>query len=78
MTKPSSAPAAVPISRSMPRRTEPPPVAISDMNALIAAHHGDSISSSSARNVASMTEQAATMPCRVRSGSSPSSPSSRQ
>ena len=77
MMKPSSAPAAVPVSRSRPRRSEPPPVDISDMNPLMAAHHGDSTSSRSARKVASMTEQAATTPCRVRTGSSPSSASSR-
>jgi hypothetical protein len=47
------------------------------MKALIAAHHGDWISSSSARKVASTTEQAATRPWRVRSGASPSSASSR-
>ena len=38
------------------------------MKPLIAAHHGDWTSSSSASMVASTTEQAATMPCRVRSG----------
>jgi len=42
MTKPSTAPAIVPLILRIPRRTEPAPVAISDMNPLIAAHHGDS------------------------------------
>ena len=41
MTKPSTAPAIVPVIRSMPRRNEPAPVDISDMNPLIAAHHGE-------------------------------------
>jgi len=32
------------VRRSRPRRTDPAPVDIIDMKALIAAHHGDSIS----------------------------------
>ena len=35
MMKPSRAPAAVPARRSIPLRSEPPPVAVSDMKALI-------------------------------------------
>ena len=45
---------------------------------LIAAHQGESSWNSSARVVASITEAAATNPCRVRAGASPSSTSSRQ
>ena len=41
MMNASSAPATVPVIRSMPRRSEPAPVDINDMKPLIAAHQGE-------------------------------------